>query len=220
LQEGRYVKWSVKDRGVGIPKEDLQRIFDPYFTTKPTGSARGMGLGLAICYAIINKHEGVITVESEPGVGSTFYVYLPASPKESPVMKTGKYPADTCEGKILVMDDDEAVRHATGIVLNFLGYSAECVKNGDEAIDLYKKAIEMNQPFSAVIMDLNIPDGRGAQETIKELLQIDTDVQAILSTGYLDDPVILEFEKHGFKATVAVPYDVQRIKEVLNRVLK
>lgn len=220
LKEGRYVKWSVKDHGIGISKDNLKKIFDPYFTTKPTGSARGMGLGLAICHAIINKHDGFITVESEMGVGSAFIVYLPASPQQVSVMRSGMGPDYPGRGKILVMSDDETIRHATSIVLNFLGYSAECVKNGDETIDLYRKSLEMNQPFSAVIMDLYVPGGRGAKETIKELHQIDPNVQAILSTGYLDDPVILEFEKYGFKDTVSVPYDVERIKEVLNRVLK
>jgi len=220
LKEGRYVKWSVKDRGVGIPKEDLQRIFDPYFTTKPTGTARGMGLGLAICYAIINKHEGFIAVESEPGVGSTFFVYLPASPQEDSVMKCESGPADTGGGKILVMHDDETVIYATGIVLNFLGYSTECVKNGDEAIDLYKKAFEMNQPFAAVILGLDISGGKGAKETIKALLQMDPHVKAILSSENKDDPAVMEFEKFGFKDTVAVLYDVEKIKEILNCILK
>jgi PAS domain S-box-containing protein len=220
LKEGKYIKWSVKDHGVGIPKEDLQKIFDPYFTTKPTGSARGMGLGLAICYAIIIKHEGVITVESEPGVGSTFFVYLPASPQESSVKKIESGLKDTGGGKILVMDDDETVRHAMGIVLNFLGYKSECTENCNEAIDLYKKALEMNQPFSAVILDLDITGGKGAKETIKELLQIDPHIKVILCSGYKDDPVVLEFAKFGFKDTVDVPYDVEKIKEVLNRVLK
>jgi signal transduction histidine kinase/ActR/RegA family two-component response regulator len=220
LKEGKYIKWSVKDHGVGIPKEDLQKIFDPYFTTKPTGSARGMGLGLAICYAIIIKHEGVITVESEPGVGSTFFVYLPASPQESSVKKIESGLKDTGGGKILVMDDDETVRHAMGIVLNFLGYKSECTENCNEAIDLYKKALEMNQPFSAVILDLDITGGKGAKETIKELLQIDPHIKVILCSGYKDDPVVLEFAKFGFKDTVDVPYDMEKIKEVLNRVLK
>ncbi|MEI8172893.1 MAG: PAS domain S-box protein [Deltaproteobacteria bacterium] len=219
LKEGRYVKWSVKDRGVGIPKEDLQRIFDPYFTTKPTGTARGMGLGLAICYAIIKKHEGFVTVESEPGVGSTFFVYLPASPQEDSVMKCESGSADTGGGKILLIHNDEKVLHATDIVLNFLGYNAECTKNGDEAIDLYKKAFEMNQPFAAVILGLDISGGKGAKETIRELLLIDPHVIAILSSGYTDDPEVMEFSKDGFRGIITVPYDVERLKKVLNTLL-
>ncbi|MCX5856244.1 MAG: PAS domain S-box protein [Deltaproteobacteria bacterium] len=219
LKEGKYVKWAVKDHGVGIAKEDLQRIFDPYFTTKPTGSARGMGLGLAICYSIIKKHDGSITVESEPGVGSTFYVYLPATPREDPVSKTETDFSFLRGGKILVMDDDDTVRHSTGIVLNFLGYDVEYSKDGDEAVDLYRKALEMNQPYSAVILDLNIPRGKGAKETIRELLLIDPHVIAILSSGYTDDPEVMEFSKDGFRGIITVPYDVGRLKKVLNTLL-
>jgi two-component system cell cycle sensor histidine kinase/response regulator CckA len=135
-------------------------------------------------------------------------------------MKYESGPADTGGGKILVMHDNKTVIYATGIVLNFLGYSAECVKNGDEAIDLYKKAFEMNQPFAAVILGLDISGGKGAKETIKALLQMDPHVKAILSSENKDDPVVMEFEKFGFKDTVAVPYDVEKIKEILNCILK
>jgi PAS domain S-box-containing protein len=219
LKEGKYVKWAVKDHGVGIAKEDLQRIFDPYFTTKPTGSARGMGLGLAICYSIIKKHDGSITVESEPGVWSTFYVYLPATPREDPAGKTETDFSFLRGGSILVMDDDDTVRHSTGIVLNFLGYDVKYSKDGDEAVDLYRKALEMNQPYSAVILDLNVPHGKGAKETIRELLLIDPHVIAILSSGYTDDPEVMDFSKDGFRGIITVPYDVERLKKVLNTLL-
>ncbi len=138
LKEGSYVKWSIRDHGAGISKENLPKIFDPYFTTKPTGSARGMGLGLAVCYSIIKKHDGFITVESEPGMGSTFIVYLPASPQLDSSGKGVTEQIIARKGKVLVMDDDEAVRNSTGIVLNYLGYDVEYAKNGGEAVDLYK----------------------------------------------------------------------------------
>jgi PAS domain S-box-containing protein len=224
LKEGKYVKWAVKDHGVGIANEDLQRIFDPYFTTKPTGSARGMGLGLAICYSIIKKHNGSITVESEPGVGSTFYVYLPATPMEYQVGKTETGFSFLRGGKILVMADEKTARHSTGIVLNFLGYDVEFSKEGDEAVDLYRKALEMKQPYSAVILDLSVPHGKGAKETIRELLLIDPHVTAILSSGYTDDPEVMEFSKDGFskdgfRGIITVPYDLESLKKVLNTLL-
>jgi len=217
LKEGRYVKWFVRDHGVGIPTEDLQRIFDPYFSTKPSGSTRGMELGLAICYAIVNRHEGFITVESTPGVGSTFYVYLPVSLQAGD--RIGDGGVHTGGRKILVAADDESLRYATEIVLNFLGYSVECAKNGHETTDLYKKAMEQNQRFAAVIMDINIPEGLGAKELIKELLIMDPEVKAILSTGYRDDPVVREFKECGFRDIIAVPYDLDGIKDVLNKAL-
>jgi PAS domain S-box-containing protein len=220
LKEGAYLRWSVKDHGVGIQKEDLLKIFDPYFTTKPTGTARGMGLGLAICYSIIKKHEGFITVESEPGVGSTFFVYLPASPPhKGPETKIGMDKGSAEGGKVLVMDDEEAVRNATGIVLHYLGYEVEFAKDGSEAITVYKEAIDKGQPFSVIILDLNVTGGKGAKETIQELLQINPQVKAVLTTGYTDDPVISEISKYGFSAAVAVPYDLEKMREILRMLI-
>jgi signal transduction histidine kinase/ActR/RegA family two-component response regulator len=219
LKEGKYVKWSVKDHGIGIPQNDLFQIFDPYFTTKPEGSARGRGLGLTACYAIIKKHDGFITVESEPGSGSAFFVYLPASPQGSfsPTEETAR--AFIKKGTVLVMDDEEAVRNATGIVLHYLGYEVEFARNGSEAITLYKEAKDKGKSFSAVILDLNVKDGKGAKETIQELLQIDQQVKAVLTTGYADDAVVSEISKYGFSAAVAVPYDLEKMKEILNMLI-
>jgi len=216
LKEGKYVKWSVRDHGIGIPQKDLFQIFDPYFTTKPKGSARGRGLGLTTCYAIIKKHDGFITVESEPGAGSAFFVYLPASPLEGPVIHTEMEKSFAGRGKILVMDDEEAVRNATGIVLHYLGYEVEFARDGSEAITLYKEAKDKGQPFSVVILDLNVTVGKGAKETIQELLQIDQQVKAVLTTGYTDDPVVSEISKYGFSAAVDVPYDLEKMKEILS----
>jgi signal transduction histidine kinase/CheY-like chemotaxis protein len=219
LKEGKYVKWSVKDHGRGIPREDLSKIFDPYFTTKPAGRARGIGLGLTICYTIIKKHDGFITVESEAGVGSTFFVYLPALSLKGPVTKTEMEKVFTSKGEILVMDDEEAVRNATGIVLHYLGYEVEFARDGSKAIDLYKAAREKGRPFSVVILDLYVTDGKGAKETIKELLQIDPQIKAVLTTGYTDDPVVSQIGKYGFSAAITVPYDLEKMKEILSMLI-
>ena len=219
LKEGKYVKWSVDDHGIGIPKKDLEKIFDPYFTSKPTGSARGMGLGLAICYSIIKKHDGFITVESEPGIGSVFSVYLPASPQVEPLRKTETDDLAVSKKKILVMDDEETVRNATGIVLHYLGYDVEFASDGIEAIQLYRKAKETGCPFSAVILDLNVPHGMGGKEAIHELNAIDPHVKAIISCGYSDDPIVSEFRTYGFCGAVAVSYDIEKMKDILNNLL-
>jgi len=220
LKEGKYVKWSVKDHGIGIPKEDLQKIFDPYFTTKPTGTTRGMGLGLAICYSIIKKHNGFINVESEPGVGSTFFVYLPASPQEGDLKKDTTEQSIARGGRILVMDDEETVRSATGVVLNYLGYDVEYAKNGNEAVELYRTAKEKKQPFSAVILDLNVLDGMGGEQAMKELLAIDPHVKAIITCGYSNDSAASELRNSGICWTVDVPYDIEKMKEILNNLPK
>jgi CheY-like chemotaxis protein len=220
LKEGNYVKWSIRDHGIGISKENLPKIFDPYFTTKPTGSARGMGLGLAICYSIIKKHDGVITVESEPGMGSTFIVYLPASPQVDSSRKGVGEQVDARKGKILVMDEDETVRNATGIVLSYLGYDVEYAKNGSEAVDLYKVARDKGHPFYAVVLDLNMPDGMDGKEALQELFAIDPHVKAIISCSYLDDPVISKFKEDGLCWSVDIPYDIEKMKEILDNLPK
>jgi len=216
LKEGKYVKWSVTDHGTGIPQENLQRILDPYFTTKSTATGRGKGLGLAICYSVVKRHDGFIGVKSEPGAGSTFFVYLPALPDVDSISKEKTDHIDTRGGRILLMDDDETVRNATGIVLSYLGYEVECAKDGDEAIDLYRTAKEKGSPFSIVILDLHVSEGMGGKQAIKELLAIDPHIRAVASCGHSDDPVFSEFTKHGFFGVVDVPYDIEKIGKILN----
>jgi len=220
LKEGTYVKLRIEDHGIGIPQENLQKIFDPYFTTKPKETARGMGLGLAICYSIVRNHNGCITVESKQGLGSTFFVYLPAVPGIALSSETKNDECTARGGKILVMDDEEDVLHATGVVLKYLGYEVEYTKDGGEAIALYKAMKEKGQPFSAVVLDLFVPAGMGARETIKKLLEIDPYIKAIIACGYSDDPIVSEFRNYGFSGAVAVPYDLESMKNILNKMLK
>jgi CheY-like chemotaxis protein len=219
LKEGSYVKLRVEDNGVGIPQENLKKIFDPYFTTKPVETARGMGLGLAICYSIVKNHNGCITVESKQGLGSTFFVYLPAVPEGTFLSKTESGKGAARGRKILVMDDEEDILNATGIVLKYLGYEVEYAKDGSEAIALYRAMKEKRQPFSAVVLDLNVPDGMGGREAIKKLLEIDPGVKAIISCGYSDDPMVTEFRNYGFTGAVAVPYDLEIMKNLLSNML-
>ena len=214
-KKGRYVKISIVDQGIGIPKEHLPKIFEPYFTTKQKGS----GLGLAIVYSIIRKHDGYIEVETELGVGTTFKVYLPASLKNVFMRKGLKEKIQTGKGKILVMDDEELVRKVVGEMLVFLGYEVEFAKEGIEAIELYKKAKAQGQPFDAIIMDLTIPKGMGGKETINKLLEIDPTVKAIVSSGYSTDPVMTEFTKYGFKGFIIKPFKIKELGEVLYRVI-
>ena len=167
LSAGRYIKISMRDQGTGIPEKHLPRIFDPYFTTKHKGS----GLGLASAYAIVNKHQGHIAVESKPGVGTTFYIYLPAverqvtpQPEENRELLVGK-------GKILVMDDEDIVREVLGRMLARLGYEAEFARDGGEAIEMFVQAQGSGQAFAEVILDLTVPGAMGGKETMARLLR-------------------------------------------------
>lgn len=214
LKPGRYVKVSIQDQGIGIPEGHLQKIFDPYFTTKQKGN----GLGLTTAYSIVKNHDGHIAVESQLGAGATFSIYIPAvsesvrskkkEVREKPVMGSGR---------ILVMDDEEMIRDLAYRMLSKIGYEAVVAKDGSEAIELYKKAKESGRPFKAVIMDLTVPGGMGGKEAIQKLIEIDSKVKAIVSSGYSTDPVMSNFKKYGFSDVVVKPYGIKELSNVLSR---
>ena len=210
LKPGRYIKISIRDQGIGIQKDHLLKIFDPYFTTKQ----KGTGLGLTTVYSIIDKHDGYITAESEPGMGTTFHIYLPASKKEITKAKDIETHILTGKGKVLVMDDDEYVRDIAGEMLEHLEYEVVFAKDGTEAIEMYRK-----NPFNVVIMDLTIPGGMGGKEAVKKLLEIDSKARVIVSSGYSNDPVMANFEKYGFSGVVSKPYEIEELSKALYKVI-
>jgi PAS domain S-box-containing protein len=220
LKSGNYIRMAVADHGTGIPKDHLEKIFDPFFTTKQKGN----GLGLATSFSIARQHGGHISVESELGAGSTFYLYLPAStqavtPKQE---KRDKKEAIKPAGKarILVMDDEQDVREIAGRMLGNIGYQdIEFAVDGAEAIKLYKAAMETGNPFTVAILDLTIAGGMGGEETIKKLLKIDLGVKAIVSSGYVDDSVIAKYRDYGFSGVVAKPYTIAELRKAVQDVI-
>jgi len=219
LKEGRYIKISVSDEGIGIPEKFLPKIFDPYFTTKDKETERGTGLGLSICHSIIEKHGGYITVESELGIGTTFYIYLPASIKEVSEEVEVEENIFSGTGRILVMDDEEVVREVAGKMLSHLGYDVEFAEDGVEAIELYKESYESEEPFDVVILDLTVPGGMGGREAIEELLKIDEDVKAVVSSGYSNDRIISDYRKYGFSGVITKPYSLKELSDVLRSII-
>jgi PAS domain S-box-containing protein len=216
LSPGKYVTISVKDNGVGIPKEHIDNIFDPYFSTKQ----RGTGLGLTISYSIIKKHNGHISVESRLNQGAAFIIYLPASEKK--VVPTGKKLKDKQfkgKGKILVMDDEDLILTLVTKILNNIGYQVETARDGTEAIAMYKKAKKSGSGYDAVILDLTVRGGMGGKETIEQLLQIDPQAKAIVSSGYSADPIMADYTKYGFSEVITKPYNASELGEVLKKVL-
>ena len=216
LAAGNYLKVTVSDTGCGISAEDQKRIFDPYFTTKPTGN----GLGLASAYSIISKHGGHITVRSIVGKGTTFYLLLPASNQSSAEAE----PASTAVAadqpcSLLVMDDEEIIRALAADMLAELGYQVQTCCNGEEAIALYTAARAAGIPFSAVIMDLTVPGAMGGKQAAEHILRTDPLAILVVSSGYSNDPVMAEYTRYGFSATIAKPYNLTEIAQVLSGLL-
>jgi len=214
LSGERYVRISIGDTGHGIQPDHLKRIFDPYFTTKQKGS----GLGLTTAFSIIKKHDGCIVAESELGKGSVFQIYLPASdapggtePAAAPAPFLGK-------GKILFMDDEEAVRFLAGRTLRRMGFEVEFAKDGLQAISLYGAALSAGERFSAVVMDLTIPGGMGGREAVLRLKELDPELKAFVSSGYSDDPVMANPLSYGFCGVIPKPFLYEEMAAALQQV--
>ncbi|MFZ5480950.1 MAG: ATP-binding protein [Myxococcota bacterium] len=216
---GRYVVVSVTDTGAGIDPVDLPRVFDPFFTRKPGGS----GLGLATAHSIVQRHGGHISVRSEPGRGTTVQFRLPASAGTPEVSATPRRTAAGRVGRVgrvLLMDDDEAVRDVAHAALVHLGYEADLAVDGAQAIALFTQALEAGRPYDVVILDLTVPGGMGGREAIAHLRTLAPDVRAIVASGYSNDPVMADHAAFGFRAAVDKPYDVDALGVALERVLE
>jgi nitrogen-specific signal transduction histidine kinase/CheY-like chemotaxis protein len=207
---------TLTDNGPGIAPEVLDRIFDPYFTTKKSGS----GLGLAITHSIIRKHKGTISVQSTPGKGTSFTVLLPAvetmSPPKQIWEQTMPHPAS---GTILVMDDEAPVRDITRQLLTHLGYAVLTVADGNEAIDLYQHHLANNNRISLVIMDLTIPGGMGGREAAEKILAMDPTARLIVASGYSHDPIMANYAMFGFRGFLSKPFHLQDLQQVLEETL-
>ena len=215
MRNGNYVKITLRDQGVGIPKDHLSKVFDPYFTTKQKGS----GLGLATCYSIIRNHDGYIAVESDLGAGSLFTIYLPASESSFIEKKEYKIAIGIGHGRILIMDDEEDIREITTRILNRLGYESVSTSDGKEAIRMYREAKESGKPFDVVIMGLTIPGGMGGKEAAKKLLEYDSKAKIIVASGYSNDPVMADYKAHGFSGYIVKPFAVEEFKILLHHIL-
>ncbi len=216
LEPGDYIQISVIDEGMGIPPAHLNRIFDPYFTTKQTGS----GLGLASSYAITKKHGGHLGVYSKLGEGSTFTLYLPAVIEAKPAdTDEGALQEGSLKAKVLVMDDDESIRKLVAQLLARLNLPFETASDGEEALALYKAAKKNGTPFDVVIMDLTVPGGMGGAEAMSALLEFDPEVKAIVSSGYSIDSAMAEHQKHGFKAVMPKPFELRTLVNTIKEVL-
>jgi PAS domain S-box-containing protein len=215
LPAGKYIKIVIEDQGIGISEKHLSYIFDPYFTTKNDGS----GLGLATSFSIIKKHGGHITVDTELDEGTKFTIYLPASDKELEKNDENEKTKNIGKGKFLFMDDEEHILKMAGRMLKNMGCEFHSVMDGKQAIEIYQTALQSGKPFDLVILDLTIPGGMGGQETIQELLKIDPNVKAIVSSGYSNAPVMSNYKQYGFKGIIPKPYSQDEVTRVIHEIL-
>lgn len=211
LSPGKYVEICVSDEGCGIPPEVIPHLFDPFFTTKQTGH----GLGLSTVFSIIDQHGGHITVDSTPGTGSIFRVYLPATDfqiadlEARPAVKRGD------GGRILVMDDDKAILSVMQGILRHLGYQCVCVPDGSEAISEFQKAVSRGAPFQLAILDLTIRGGMGGLETAEKLHELEPGLRIMVASGYSSDPVMADHTAYGFCHALSKPFMLSDVEKAL-----
>ncbi len=219
-KDGRYVVITVQDQGVGITQEHLDKIFDPYFTTKQKGS----GLGLATSHSIINKHKGSISVSSRVNEGTCFTICLPAAETEEALADadTEQEAPGSVSGqsaRILVMDDETELRMLLETILVEMGHRVTLAVNAEEAVEHYRCSLQNKDPFDLVILDLTIPGGRGGKAVAHEILNMDADAKLMVSSGYATDDVMAHYQKYGFKARVVKPYRLVELKSAVKQLL-
>ncbi|HWL14052.1 MAG TPA: ATP-binding protein [Opitutus sp.] len=215
LAAGTYVEFEVRDNGSGISPENLQKIFDPFFTTKKHGT----GLGLATVLSIVRKHGGQIGVDSVVGTGTAFTVFLPRADAPVEVQARRAPSLRFGTGRVLLMDDDPKISALTATMLQSLDYKYDVAKNGEEAITLYKRYLNIGRPYDAVILDITVIGGMGGEECFKILRDLDPDVRAIVSSGYDNEDMARRFLDMGFCGYLTKPYRVTDLGKVLKTVL-
>ncbi len=211
LGAGDYVQISVKDNGVGIPRESIARIFDPFYTTKATGH----GLGLSTCYSIVTRHGGSIQVESESGKGSTFHILLPATIEAHLSIAEAVLTSHSGSGTILVMDDEVVIRETIKRILASLGYTVECRTGGQEAVNFYQSEVMAGRKIAAMIFDLTVIGGMGGKDAVAEIRKLDADIPVFIVSGYADDPIMKNPQAYGFTASLGKPYRKSEVEKML-----
>jgi len=216
LEPGRYVRIAISDDGIGMTRDILARIFDPYFSTK----GKGRGLGLSMSFSVIRSHGGHIEASSEPGRGTRFDIYLPCLESYSPCApeKFRKPKLHKGSGLILVLEDDESVTEMLTAMLKASGYTPVTAADGKTALRLFREKGGAGA-FKAVLMDLVIPGGMGGQECLAELRKEDPGVAAVATSGYSDYPVMTGPEKYGFDSALPKPYSSEEFGSAITAAL-
>jgi PAS domain S-box-containing protein len=218
LPSGEYVRITITDQGRGIPADVLPKIFDPYFSTKQRGVQKGMGLGLTISHSVVHQQGGALTVESSP-TGTTFHLFLPATRRAPVDLRTSPIAVRSPTARVLVMDDEPALRDAVHLALESEGYTVATAADGEAALILYEKARQEGRPFDAVVLDLTVRGGMGGLETMQKLRALDPAVRGLVMSGYAQETVLRDYARHGFGAALTKPFDLAALRGALAQLL-
>jgi PAS domain S-box-containing protein len=211
IKEGDYVTLSVRDTGIGIPSEDLERIFEPFYTKKVMGKS-GTGLGMAVVWGTVKDHKGYIDVKSTDGKGAEFTLYFPVVRQElthdAPLLSIEDIKA---KGEsILVVDDVEDQRKIASEMLTKLGYSVVSVSSGEEAVNYMK-----HHSTDLLVLDMIMEPGIDGLDTYKTILEIHPNQKAIIASGYSETDRVKEAQRLGATAYVRKPYMLDKIGKVV-----
>lgn len=209
ISSGSYLRFCIRDHGGGIPSGIRNRIFDPYFTTRD----KSTGLGLPTAYNVLKRHKGFLRFEPPPGGGAAFYGYLPSTGD----LPSHPDPDHSSQGhlKVLVMDDEPMVLNVVGDMLSALGHSPDLAFDGNTVVQMYEAAVEAGEPYDLLILDLTVPGGVGGEETLNILKGRYPDVKAFVSSGYSNNSVMANFERHGFVGVIAKPYHLDQLRDTI-----
>lgn len=222
VSKAGFVEIQISDTGEGILPDLLPKVFDPFFTTKEPG--KGTGLGLSIVYSIVQTHGGLVKVDSQPGYGSRFKVYLPIMEdgKWLPVREVSSQLQRVPRGagqSILLVDDEEQIRDVVSEMLVSLGYQVVCADNGMQGVSIYREALERGAPFALVILDLAMPIMSGT-ECLERLLAIDSRVRVVVASGLLEGKTEREELPPEVKAVIRKPFQIQSLARELSDALR
>lgn len=213
LAPGRYVRMRVKDTGLGMDQVVMKRIFEPFFTTKPVG--KGTGMGLSVVHGIVQSYHGDITVDSEPGKGAVFDVFLPVIEDKPKIEVRTTKSVPTGEERILFVDDEVEIVESAREILEDLGYQVESENSPVEALRMFR---EQPDRFSLVITDMTMPRMTG-ERLARELLRIRSDIPIIMCTGYGELINGERAKEAGIKEIIMKPARISNVAEAIRRVL-
>ena len=218
IPPGSYAVLTIADTGCGIPAADMERVFEPFYTSKRSGEESGTGLGLAIVMGVVKEHDGFIDVSSRVGAGTTFTVYLPASTAAAPRLDP-KTPAPRGHARLLVIDDDETQLRTYRRVLTDLGYAVETSASGRRACDMFRQAAANgDRPFDLVLVDMLLGEALDGLEVVEQIQAVFPQQKAIIVSGHAPNERADNAIKSGL-AWLSKPYDLESLANAIAHTL-